>query len=57
MEFIQQHKKTIIVGFVAFCIGYVLGEVRQARSFEQEMAGNIFNHVTSSQEKLRSKFN
>lgn len=57
MEFIQQHKKTIIVGFVAFCIGYVLGEVRQARSFEQEMAQNIFKQVTSSQEKLRSKLN
>lgn len=55
MEFIQQHKRSLIVGISAFLIGYILGEYQQARSFEQEMAQNIFKQVTSSQEKLRSK--
>lgn len=57
MEFIKTHK--ILLGFGASCflMGYAVGAFHQARSFEQEMAQNIFKQVTSSQEKLRSKFN
>jgi len=55
MDFLKEHKRILIVGISAFFIGYILGEIRQARSFEQEFAKNIFNQVTSSRSKLGVK--
>ena len=55
MDCLKEHKRILIVGISSFCIGYILGEITQARSFEQEFAKNIFNQVTSSHGKLGSK--
>ncbi|NRA89523.1 MAG: hypothetical protein HRU43_00035 [Simkaniaceae bacterium] len=53
MEFLNTHKKSLIIGVSSFVVGYVSGQIMQARSFEQQMAQNIFGQVTSQKERLR----
>lgn len=57
MDLLQQHKQTVIIGFICFAIGFFLGEYVQTKSFEQEMTTKIFNQVTDSHSKMRSRIN